>query len=91
MLDIGGDVGALVLLTQAGLVGSEIEVSPLRHEDVRTHAEVHPRRFGDDIVHAAVFVRLDAGSYCVWRPDGGAWGFVQIEGGRVAELDLRFR
>ena len=69
MLDIGDEVGALVLMTDAALVGSEVEVSPLGTSDPRTHAEVHPRRAGGDIVHAAVFV--------------------QIVGGKVAELDRR--
>jgi len=73
----------------AALVSSEIEVSPLGRSDLRTHAEIHPRRVGGDIVHAAVFVRLLGGTYAVWRPDGEAWGVVQIEGGAVAELDRR--
>jgi len=89
MLDIGDDVGAFLLMTDAALVGSEIEVSPLERSDLRTHAEVHPRHAGGDIVHAAIFVRLLAGTYSVWRPDGEAWGVVQIEGGKVAELDRR--
>jgi hypothetical protein len=89
MLDIGDDVGALVLITDASLVGAEIEVSPLGRSDLRTHAEVHPRRAGGDTLHAAIFVRLLAGPYTVWRPHGEAWGIATIEGGKVAQLNRR--
>jgi hypothetical protein len=89
ILDIGGEVGALVLLTDAGLAGSEIEVSPVTSAEVRTHAEVHPRRGRSATVHGAVFVELAAGRYTVWGPDGSPLTLTNVEGGRVTELDLR--
>ena len=87
LLDIGSDAGALVLLTDAGLDGAEIEVSlgglP------RTHAQVHPRRAGGGVRHAAVFPALAPGSYVLWRPDGSLWMRFEVAGGMVTELDLR--
>lgn len=55
VLDIGGDVGALVLLTGASLLGAEIEISPLggAGADVfqEAHPHVHSHDHGDDHTH----------------------------------------
>jgi hypothetical protein len=89
IVDVGDHVGALVLLVDELLAGSEIEVSPVGRDRVRTHAEAHPRRAGAGVVHAAVFVYLDEGGYTVWRSDGGPHAVVHVDGGTVAQLDLR--
>ena len=87
LLDIGSDAGALVLLTGAGLDGAEIEVS--LGELPRSHAQVHPRRAGDGVRHAAVFPALAPGRYALWRPDGSLWMRFEVAAGLVTELDLR--
>ena len=59
VLDIGGEVGALVLTTPADLVGAEIEICPAGHRDRppddggqwwpgewRSHRHQHTRRSG---------------------------------------------
>ena len=89
LLDVGGDVGALVLLTDGEWDGHEIEVSPVGRDDARTHAVVHAHAAEGVVVFAAVFVALAAGRYTVWRADGGIWGRVRVDGGSVAQLDVR--
>ncbi len=42
VLDIGGDVGALVLLTDASLLGAEIEINPLDASGGDVFQETHP-------------------------------------------------
>ena len=87
VVDIGGDVGALVLLTDAGMVGSEIEISPVGQDGRRSHVAVHARpRPGRDPVCAAVYPALAAGGYRLWRPDGTPAGTVTVAGGRVTEV-----
>ncbi len=83
VLDIGGDVGALVLYCPAELDGTEIEIS--QDGAPRTHSQVRERRLSSaPPVYAAVYPGLQAGSYTIWRDDGSAAGQVQLEGGQVA-------
>ena len=87
MLAIGGDTGALVVLVDEPLDGSEIEVVGVPGH---AHAQVHRRRSGaGGDVYAAVFVAVEEGSYVVELP--GAWRSrrIQVAGGRVTTSDLR--
>lgn len=88
VLDIGGDVGALVLLLPGELHGLEIEVSPIGEEARRAHTAVLRRRAGGRTVFAAVYPELAAGEYRVWVDCPGRVHTVTIVGGEVAELDL---
>jgi hypothetical protein len=81
VLDIGGDVGALIIITPAALAGEEIHVSPVRDPAARTHAVVRERRLGPVSSHAAVYPALPAGEYTIWRDASRAAGTVHIEGG----------
>ena len=85
VLDIGGDVGALVLRTSAALAGQEIEISPVEEPEHRRHVAVHQRDLAGAPVHAAVFPDLRWGSYQLWSPDGSPTMTVSIRGGRVTE------
>jgi len=88
VLDIGGDVGALILTAPAELVGREIHISPIGCADRRLHNVVRERRIGGDGVYAAVFPALPAGDYVVISPvDARASGMVTVEGGAVATGD----
>ena len=89
VLDIGGEVGALVVYTNADLSGQEIEISRTGDGEPRVHTEVHPRRLGPAGVHAAVFASLAAGEYDLWPPGQAGPVSVRIEGGGVAEVDWR--
>lgn len=87
MLDIGGDTGALVVLVDESLDGSEIEVVGVCGH---AHAQVHPRRSGaGGDVYAAVFVAVEEGSYVVELPGALRSGTIQVVGGRVTTSDRR--
>jgi len=87
VLDIGDDVGALVLRTTSSLAGAEIEISPVEEPESRQHVAVHARDLGAGVgvVHAAVFPGLRWGRYQLWSPDGEPTMTVRIDGGRVTE------
>lgn len=89
VLDVGGDIGALVIYVPAELNGMEIEIRVPGADDAITHTEVHPRRVLGGHVHAGVFPELASGEYELRPPRGTAGTIVMIEGGRIAELDWR--
>jgi len=84
VLDLGANVGALVLYTPAALDGLEIEISL---EDVpgarRTHSRVRPRHTAAGTRYAAVYPGLSAGRYTVWAATRDPAGAVVITGGCV--------
>lgn len=90
VLDIGGDVGALVIYCPADFDGREIEVSPVPgwpaqvgRRPARVHAEVRRRLVGSGL-HAAVFPGLLAGTYMIWGDGDAPAGIVLVVGGEVA-------
>ena len=85
VLDVGGDVGALVLVTDESMVGAEIHISPYGEPDAGRHVAVHPRTFGGRTIHAAVYSDLIAGRYQLWALDGTPAMTVTIAGGAVTE------
>jgi hypothetical protein len=86
VLDIGGDIGALVLYTPAELEGMEIEVSPTTAPDHRTHTEVLRRTVGGRTFWAGVYAQLPEGDYQVWYDDPSRELSFSITGGEVSEL-----
>jgi hypothetical protein len=87
VLDIGGDVGALVLYADEELIGAEIDVTrvgEVQHHGV--HTAIRRRRVADRDIVCGVYPQLPAGNYTVWGLGGDALATVAIEGGRVAEL-----
>jgi hypothetical protein len=87
VLDIGQDIGALIIYTEQALRGREIEVSP-QGGATRIHVEVLERRVNGLPVFAAVFPGLRAGDYDIWdAPNPHAT--VTIVGGEVATVDWR--
>jgi len=88
VLDIGEDVGALVLYTPAELFGHEIEVSPLGppgSDTRRTHSAVLERSCNGRVLYAAVYPELPVGDYQV-HADGSPR--FTIQPGHVAEVRL---
>jgi|SRR5579864_4640375 len=63
VLDIGEDVGALVLYTPATLHGAEIEVSPMGGNAPRVHSAVLERSVQGRVLYAATYPELAAGDY----------------------------
>lgn len=86
VVDIGGDIGALIVTTAAALEGAEIEICPVGSL-TRTHTVVRARQLrGSDVIYAGVFPSLPSGQYTLL-----AWGYlpeteVQIEGGAVTQI-----
>lgn len=85
VLDIGGDIGALIIYTGPELVDTEIDLSPEGDDDARFHNMVHPRQLGSTVVFTAVYPAVEAGTYTVWRDRTTRQGSVTITGGHVTE------
>jgi hypothetical protein len=87
LLDVGGEVGALVLIADESARGLEIEISRLDvTSGMRQHVAVHPRFLGERIVHAAVYPDLVEGDYLLWGPDGDPIVSATVVGGAVCEV-----
>lgn len=82
VLDVGGDVGALVVPAPAERCGEEIDLVPLADGVPATHTEVRERLLPEGSVYAAVFPGVQAGLYCLRTADG-LEAPVGVAGGRV--------
>jgi hypothetical protein len=89
VLDIGQEIGALIIFTEAELHGREIELSRRNSLAERVHVEVLERRIDGRPVFAAVFPGLRAGDYDIWANAANPSGTVTIAGGQVATVDWR--
>lgn len=86
VLDIGGDVGALLLWTGPEYAGHEIEISPEgAHRPPRTHAAVRERHLRDGVRYSALYVGLPAGRYVIWADETTPRGRVTVTGGKITE------
>jgi hypothetical protein len=86
VLDIGEDVGALILYTPAALHGREIEISLLDPDSPRTHTAILERQIGNRTLFAGVYPALQAGEYRLWGDDPSQPSQVTIVAGAVAEV-----
>lgn len=89
VLDIGDDVGALVLYTMGEFRGKEIEVSPKGRDADRVHTAIWGREANGRVVYAGIYPALPAGDYIIWRDETTPGGEVTIVGGAIAEVDWR--
>jgi hypothetical protein len=88
VLDVGGQIGALILYTAPDLAGAEIEISPLAAGAKRTHACVRERTGDHGTSYAAVYPGLTAGGYTVWGETGAPLADVTITGGLITQHHL---
>jgi hypothetical protein len=90
VLDIGGDIGALLVTAGPELAEEEIEISPgLDPTAKRSHNVVHARRDrGIALAYSAVFPSVPAGEYTVWRSDGSPHAVITVHGGQVTQLAM---
>ena len=98
VLDLGGDIGALIIEADAGLLGAEIEISPLGGEDQdhqdhrdhhgRTHSMVRERQILPHPRYDAVYPDLQAGRYTIWRDAHTPAATVTIVGGQITTYRL---
>jgi hypothetical protein len=87
VLDIGGEIGALILHTDAEMVGVEVEISATGQDGVRTHKDVLEREINGRPAYTAVFDQLPEGTYTLWVNDRPRAREVFVRGACVAELD----
>ena len=88
IMELGADVGALILYTPADLDGEEIEISrddePGDLGSRRTHSQVRPRHMPGQTRYAAVYPSLPAGCYTIWRDEHSPAAAVTVTGGQVS-------
>ena len=85
VMDVGGDIGALILYTSAEMDGREIEISPDGQPAARrTHSQVRARHMASVTRYAAVYPGLHAGAYTIWDAQDRPAASVVITGGEVA-------
>ncbi len=89
VLEIGGELGALIVYTDAALLHHEIEISPAGDDERRSHKDVLERIVTGGSLYAVVFDRLGAGSYTLWHDGIRAPRGAVVRGGEIAELDWR--
>lgn len=93
ILDIGGCIGALVVVVSPQLAGREIEVEEARATSVadthRIHTAVRERTMGAGSQFAAVFAAIPAGRWLLSVRGDSARETVDIAAGSVTERDWR--
>ena len=87
VLDIGGDIGALIVHTRAAMLGVEVEISATGQDDRRSHKDVLEREINGRPAYTAVFDNMCAGTYTLWIDDVACERDVVVGGGAVSELD----
>jgi hypothetical protein len=86
VLDIGEDIGALIIHTRPEMLSKEIELHPKGKELQKTHTAVLERNVNGRTIYAALFIALPEGEYLTLSTP---CSMVTISGGQVAELDWR--
>ncbi len=86
VLDIGGDVGALVLHTPHELAGLEIDIFRVGEDTPAMHTAVRERHLPGGHIHAAVYPAVPAGDYVVAATGDRPALAVTIQGGSVTEV-----
>lgn len=89
ILDIGGDVGAVVVYLAGPMGRGELDIQPEGRPERRFHTGIHLRQLGNTAAHVAVFPEVHAGRYDLIDEHGEPFASVGVDGGSVAELDLR--
>jgi hypothetical protein len=94
LLELGAEVGALILHVPQELNGHEIDISragapgaPGAPDAPRTHAQVRERPSGRGTVYSALYPGLVAGTYAVWRDEATVAATVTVTGGQVASCN----
>ncbi|HEY3139809.1 MAG TPA: hypothetical protein VGJ86_01695 [Acidimicrobiales bacterium] len=92
VLDIGGEVGALIVYLAAPPATGELHACPSSAPVVASwfHTGVHHRHLDDGTTTwVAIYPEVVDGSYHLLDDDGVPMAQVTVPGGQVVELDLR--
>jgi hypothetical protein len=88
VLDIGGDIGALILYADETCLGSEVDLTPTgAPRSHHIHTMVRRRRATKKDIIAGLYPELPQGTYTIWGlEDSGPIGEVTIVGAQVSEF-----
>jgi hypothetical protein len=89
VLDIGGEVGAMVVYLDSQTPTGELEACPMGRPAEHFHTGVHARNLGGETVMVAVFPEVVRGCYHILDDADVPVALVHVLGGEVAEVDLR--
>jgi hypothetical protein len=88
VLDIGGDIGALIVTMRADDAGTELHLRREAKPDADIHTGVWRRDAPSGPVTTAVFAELPEGRYWVLDRAGRGLRPVEIHGGELESIDL---
>ena len=91
VLDIAGDVGALLVYLEGPTPSGELEARPLGAPAARFHTGVHAREQFGTTRHVALYPEVTKGTYEILDDAFDPIAVVEVRGGTVTELDLRRR
>ena len=91
VLDIGGNVGAMVVYLAGPTRSGELEARPTSRPGARFHTGVHVWSLAGRQELAAVFSNVAVGDYELLDDAGEPIAAVHVAGGQVSEIDLRCR
>ena len=89
VLDIGGDIGGLIVRLDETLEGTELPIEFADDPQRDIHTGVWRRSIGGESVVVAVYPELRGGSYRIHPGKHHPGARVEITGGHVGHLDLR--
>ncbi len=89
VLDIGGDIGAMIVTMKAETAGTELHLRSEHEPPITIHTGVWRRGFGEQVSTTAVFAELVEGRYWVLDSSGADLRQVEIRGGALTSIDLR--
>ncbi len=89
MLDIGGDVGAVIVHLGDQAVGEELFIRPAGDEAGRFHTGIHDRVIEGVSVRVSVFPECRTGTYELLDGQGHPFATVEAVGAEVRTFDLR--
>jgi hypothetical protein len=89
VLELGEELGALIVYTDPALLHTEIEISPAGADGDRSHKDVLERVVAGRSLYAAVFDNVPRGTYTLWHDGAAITREAAVAGGEIAELDWR--
>jgi hypothetical protein len=91
LLDIGGDIGAVVVRLPEDSPTGELMACPRADPSAHFHTGVHLRSIGDEEAWIAVFPEVHAGQYSLLTDEGVEHTPFAVVGGEVTTLELDAR